>query len=584
MDRASFFTIKKFLSYLKPYWKKGLYAFLFMLLTAALQIPMPFLTKYLIDRVLPAGSFNLLNLIGLAILAVLLVRSLSGFLQQLFLAIFRSKVLFNIRTALFDHVQRAPLSFFHQKETGYLMSRLSDDVYAVEGLLATTLVSGAQNILLFLGGVFATLYLHPKLALLCFAILPLYLVSMIIFNSRIRSLSLQTREQFALVHSDLQELLSGVMMIKAFAAEQTTSLRYLSAVKRAIQSELRLDIASTMASIVSMAIFTTGPLLVIWYGGSEILHGRMTIGGLMAFLSFTNYLFGPVSTLYDLNLSVQRSLPAVDRILEMLGIASEKEHGLELEAKRGKIVFRNVSFSYMNPSMNGDRQDREAFFLDDVSLSVEPGQRVALVGKSGSGKTTIISLLMKFFSPAAGKIFIDDQDIAEANAKSLRKAIGWVSQDTFLFSDSIKENIRFGTPRATEADIERAASLAAATGFIAQLPDGFESKIGERGCNLSGGQRQRLAIARALIKDPKIIILDEATSQVDAHSERAIQDAMVNLLKDRTTIIIAHRLSTIMQAEMIFVIDNGRIVAQGTHQELDKNCSLYRELYAQFEA
>lgn len=569
MINKNYNQIIRFLYYLKPYWKKGLLAFVFMLFSVALQLPMPFLTKYLIDKVLPLKSFSLLNVIGLVLIGVLLIRAGSGFFQSFLLATFRGRVLFDIRLRLFEHIQRASLSFFHKRQTGYLMSRLSDDVNAVKSLLADTLVSAGQNVLTFIAGIICTLYIHPKLALICFMVLPLYLLSLVVFNKRVRDLSRQNRENFALVNKDLQELLSGISVIKAFTGEDRATLRLLKGVKVAIRQEIRLDIVATLASISATIISSIGPLALIWFGCGEIMRGNLTVGGLLAFSSFIGYLFGPVRVLYDLNLGVQRSLSAVERIYEILDVPAERDGKGNLSIHNGGICFDKIAFSY----------DGENPVLKDISCNIEPGQAMALVGRSGEGKTTIVSLLLKFYKPDKGYILIDSQDISEISTKSLRVQIGYVSQEAFLFSDTVMENIRFGNPEANDEQVITAAKMAHAHGFIAEMPDGYNAKIGERGCTLSGGQRQRLSIARAIIKNPKILILDEATSQVDAESEWLIQQSLEQLMRGRTTIIIAHRLSTVQRADKIVLLDQGKVAGEGKHEILLKTNQIYRNLY-----
>ena len=530
---------------------------------------MPFLTKYLIDEVVIVRNFHLLNIIGCIIIVVLLIHSLTIFIESILLISFRGRVLFDIRLMIFGYVQNLALSFFHKKETGYLMSRLSDDVNAVQGLLADTLVSAGQNILTFIAGIICTLYIHPKLAIICFLILPFYLLSLMVFNKRIRNMSYEVRERYALLNKDLQELLSGISVIKAFTGEKRATIKMLGKIKEAIRKEVRLDITATIASISSVLISSLGPIVLIWYGCAEIMRGNLTVGSLIAFNSFIGYLFGPTRNLYNLNLNVQRSLAAVQRIFEMFDLEPEREGKEEIEIRRGEVIFDNVSFSY-----NGNEE-----VLKDISFKVNPGETIAIVGRSGAGKTTLVSLLLKFFEPTRGRILIDGEDIKETKLKSLRKNIGICSQETFLFSDTIRENIRFGNPEAKEGEIEQAAGLAYADVFIRNLPEGYNTKLGERGINLSGGERQRIAIARALLKNPKILILDEATSQLDSESEKMIQNALKNLFKDRTTFIIAHRLSTIKDADKILVLEKGMVVGVGKHTELYKSCPDYKNLY-----
>lgn len=566
---AAFHTILRFFQFLKPYWKKGLLAFFFMLLSVGLQLPMPFLTKYLIDKVIVLKSFKILNIIGFILVGVLLVRTGSVFIERFLLTTFRGRVLFDIRLKLFEHIQKLSLSFFHKKDTGYLMSRVSGDVNAVQGLLADTLVSFGQNTLTFIAGIACTIYIHPKLACICFAILPLYLISLHVFNKRIRGMSHDVRERYALVQKDLQELLSAIFIIKAFTGEKRSSLRLLRSVKDAIRKEVRLDITATLASISSVIISSAGPIVLIWYGCGEIIRGSLTIGGLIAFSSFIRYLFGPARSLFNLNIGIQRSLAACERVFKIMDIAPEREGKKDIKVKEGKVVFENASFSY-------DGKER---VLENISFEANPGEICAIVGRSGVGKTTLVSLIPRFYEPEEGKILIDGEDIKDASLKKLRKNIGIVAQETFLFSDTIKENIRFGNPDANDREIKEAAKLAFCDEFIENFPDGYEMKVSERGVNLSGGERQRISIARAILKNPKILILDEATSNLDAESERLIYKALKPLMKERTTFIIAHRLSTIRNADKLIVLDNHKIVGEGKHFDLYKESPVYRQLY-----
>jgi subfamily B ATP-binding cassette protein MsbA len=449
------------------------------------------------------------------------------------------------------------------------MSRVSGNVNAVQGLLADTLVSFGQNTLTFIAGVICTIYIHPKLACICFGILPLYLLSLQVFNKRIRGMSHDVRERYALVQKDLQELLSAITVIKAFTGERRSTLRLLSSVKGAIRKEVRLDITATLASISSVIISSAGPIVLIWYGCGEIMRGALTIGGLIAFNSFIRYLFGPTRALFNLNIGIQRSLAACERVFEIMDIRPEREGKKDIKIKEGRVVFENVSFSY-------DEKER---VLENISLEANPGKVCAIVGRSGVGKTTLVSLIPRFYEPQKGRILIDGEDISFANLKRLRKAIGIVAQETFLFSDTIRENIRFGNPNAGDAQIKTAARLAYCDEFIKNFPNGYQTKVGERGVNLSGGERQRISIARAILKDPKIFILDEATSNLDSESERKIQKALEKLMRERTTIVIAHRLSTILNADKLLVLQERKIVEVGTHKELYKKNGVYRKLY-----
>ena len=515
-------------------------------------------------------SFRILNIIGFVLIGVLLLRAASIFIERYLLATFRGRVLFDLRMKLFNHTERLRLSFFHNRETGYLMSRLSGDVNAVQGLLADTLVSFGQNVLTFIAGIGATLYIHPKLALISYSILPFYALSIGIFNKRIRDMSYEVREAFAKMNKDLQELLSGTTVLKAFTAEVYGSLRLIRSVKEGIRKSVHLDILSTLFSILSVLISAAGPIVLIWYGCGEIMRGRLTIGGLMAFNSFLRYLFGPTQSLMNLNLSIQRSLASVKRIFEILDTEREPydKGKIALKETKGDIQFKNVSFSYNQEPV-----------LKHITFSVKSGERVAIVGETGVGKSTIASLLLRFYEPAEGTITIDGIDIRDIKLASLRKNIAYVSQDIFLFSDTIKENIRFGRRDATEEEIKEAARIACADEFIQRLPDGYNAEVGERGVKLSGGERQRIAIARAVLKDAPILILDEATSHLDRKTEEKIVRSVEKNTKNKTLLIIAHRLSTIRNADRIIVLNNGTIEDTGTHKKLLTKSHVYRTLY-----
>lgn len=531
------------------------------------------LTKYLLDKVIVAKDFQLLNLIGFVLIGVLLIRAASGFLERFLLVTFRARVLFDIRLKLFQHLQKLSLSFFHKKQTGYLMSRVGDDVGAIQGPLAGTLVSGVQNLLTFAAGVGCTLYIHPKLALISFSILPIYALCLWVFNRRIREMSYEVRERYALVEKDLQELLSGVFIIKAFSREKHSAAKLAGSAKEAVRKEVKLELLSTLAAVLSVLISAAGPIILIWYGCGEIMRGALTVGGLVAFNSFLRYLFGPTQALMNLNLGVQRSLAACERIFEILDLepeVQERKDAIVLRGVKGDLVFEEVSFSY-----------NEEKILDSISLHIRPGELVALVGRSGVGKTTLVNLILRFYDPQGGRILIDGYDLRGLKLRSLRESIGLVSQEIFLFSDTVKENIRFGKLDATDEEVVEAAKLAHAHEFIIGLPNEYDTKIGERGVTLSGGERQRIAIARAILRNPKILILDEATSQVDSESEKLIQDALQPLVSGRTTLVIAHRLSTVRDADRIIVLERGKIIEEGTHQELYREQGFYRKFYDQ---
>ncbi len=570
-NTTSLKLIKRFLKFLKPYRKKALFAFLFMLLAIALQLPLPFLTKYIIDKVVVMKNIKMLNIIGFVLIGVILLQSATSFLKSLLLTVFRERVLFDVKMKLYEHIQGLSLRFFHKKQTGYLMSRINSDVQSLHGLLADTILTLTQSILTFIVGIGATLYLHKQLAIIAFCILPVYAITSWLFNKRIRNMSWELREKYANVQKDLQELLTGIFTIQAFSAEKSALLRIFRSTKNEAQQSVKLSILSTLYMVISSIISSAGPLVIIWYGCAEIIRGNLTIGGLIAFNSFVHYLFGPTNTFVNINLSVQRSLASAERIFDIFDTKSEikdKKGSIEIKSIKGNVEFKDVNFTYESEKV-----------LESINFCVNSGENIAIVGPSGAGKSTLVNLITRFFDPDSGRILIDGNDIKNIKIKALREKIGLISQDVFLFNDTVRENIRFGSPSVKNDKVEEAAKRANAHCFIKKLEKGYNTIVGERGVTLSGGERQRISIARAILKDPKILIMDEATSQLDSESEKLIHQAISKLMKNRTTFIIAHRLSTITNADKIIVINNGRIEQIGLHQELLKVSNLYSKLY-----
>lgn len=560
----------KFLHFLKPYKGKVAKAWLVLAFSVILQLPMPLLTMFIIDRVIPMRNFALVKVIGLALLGIIVVRSLSILLQRYFLATLRARILFDLKVKLFQHVERLSLKFFHGQRTGYLMSRITQDADAVQNLLTDTLLRFSMNVLTFTAGVILLYVIHWKLATFCILLLPLYLLSIILFSQRIRRVSRTIRERYALVSKDLQESLSGIFLVKAFSSEKREAIRFIRSLKDATRSSVRGEMLNAFATRSSSFISALAPLALLWYGSMEIMKGNLTIGGLVAFNSFIAYLFGPTQSLTNLNFSIQQALASVERIFGVFGLEpeiKEKRGAGELIRAEGRVSFDNVWFSYNGRDM----------VLKGINLKVEPGERVALVGRSGVGKSTLLNLIPRFFDPTKGRVLIDDMDIREVKLRSLRKLVGIVPQEVFLFSGSIYENIRYGRPDAKEEEIREAARLAYCEEFIQHLPQGYATEVGERGVQLSGGERQRIAIARAILKNPKILIMDEATSQLDSTSERLIQKGLENLFKGRTTFIIAHRLSTVLNMKRIILLDDGKVIGEGSHKELYRRNNLYKK-------
>ncbi len=560
--------------FLKPYWKKGVGALFLMLLATLLQLPLPFLTKYIIDKVVVAKDFHLLHIIGFSLIGLIILQSLTGFVKGVLLTVFSSRVLFDIRVKLFEHLQDLSLKFFRKNQTGYLMSRISSDVQSLHGLLADTILNIIQNALTFVVGIGAVFYIHKKLALISLAILPFYALLTWFFSRKIRSMSWELREKYAEAQKEIQELISGIFTIQSFSAEKTSLLRMFKKTKGETKQSIKLSVFGALYVFLTSIVSSSAPLVILWYGCFEIMRGNLTIGGLIAFNSFVRYLFGPTSAFVNINLTVQQSLASAERVFEIMDTepdVKDAENAVMLNDFKGDITFENVSFSYENESV-----------LENISLRVEKGEKAALVGPSGAGKTTIVNLLMRFYDPEEGRILFDGIDIREIKLKSLRNNIAVVSQDVFLFRDTVRENIRFGSPLASDEMIYEAAKKAFADDFILKLEKGYDTIIGERGMTLSGGERQRISIARAVLKDAKILVLDEATSQLDSESENYVRKALDGILRGKTSVVIAHRLNTIKDMDKIVVLNKGKIVMTAKHDELYENCEFYKNLYESF--
>jgi ABC-type multidrug transport system fused ATPase/permease subunit len=571
-----FYTIKRLLPYLTKYKRRAILAGLAMSVGILLQLPLPLLTMYIIDKLISPEKVRLVGLICFALIGALLARMLSGLMERYLLTAFRLRVVYDLKRQLYEHLLRMPIDFIHKKQTGYLISRISGDIEGVQGLFADTFLSILRNVLTFLVGLVMVYWLNIKLAMIATILLPLYLVALFAFNERIRKLQLDNREAYANVYKYLQEHLSGIAVIKAFIAEIYDTIGMLKTLKEALRGEFNLVFLGNIASSAAGLISSLGPILLLWVGILEIINGRLTLGGLIAFNSFMVYLFSPLAGISNINISIQNSIACAERVFNFLDEAPES-----LPANRdlgkmgylingGRIEFKNVKFAY---DQNADN------VLNNVSFMVPEGSITAIVGRSGMGKSSIVNLLFRFYDHQSGEIIIDGHDIRKFKLQYLRENIGLVTQETFLFGYSILENIKLGNHHATKEEVINAAKMAYAHDFIMNLPKQYQTKIGERGALISGGERQRIALARVFLKNPKILILDEATSSLDSQSEQYVKQAIEKLFENRTVIIISHRLSTISNADNIVLIEDGRVVDIGTHANLYEKNNLYRNLY-----
>lgn len=565
-------TYRRLLGYLKPYWKQVVIAYAATLLTTLFNLVVPQIIKDAIDNGLASGRASALFVAGGLILGIAVIRGAAGFAQRYYGEWLSYRVAYDLRNQFYDSVQNLPFAFHDRSLTGDLMSRATSDISETERFVGIGLMDLTATVLLLLGVIGAMLLESVSLALLALIPIPLLVLSTIRFGNTVRPMFKSIQEQMGTLSSTMQESLTGIRVVKAFARESYELSKFDEANDEWF--DRRYDLIQTWASnwpfftfLVAASIF-----LLLWFGGPLALDGRITVGSLFALISYVLMLSGPVQRLgFLVNLAATTGA-SVGRVFEIMDTPSEVEEkpdAIYLEQIEGAVTFEQVSFAY--------REDRP--ILHNITFHVEPGQTIALIGPTGSGKSTITNLIPRFYDVSAGRILVDGIDIRDLQLTSLRRHIGIVLQDPFLFSQTIAENIAYGRPDATREEIVAAAKAARAHDFILNLSEGYDTRVGERGVTLSGGQKQRIAIARALLTDPRILILDDSTSSVDTETEHLIQQALATLMEGRTTFVIAQRLLTLKNADCILVLDQGEIVERGTHEALLAHDGLYRQIY-----
>ena len=562
----------RLMNYIRPYVKHLAFAIVCIVLAAAANLYVPWIIKDMIDKVLMERDMAMLNLIAGGIIVVFFFRGIFYYGQSYLVSFVGQRVVIDIREALFEKFQRMPLAYFDRHQTGEIMSYVTNDVQALQNALVDKLIELVTESSVLVGSIVLMFYLDWKLTLITLITVPLVGQAMNIFGKKLKQSGIVIQERLADINSLLQESISAVRVVKSFVRERYEIERFHRQNELNFQAEMKnVQLTSLLTPTVEFLAAIT-VTFILWIGGYEVVQGDLTAGALVAFLTYAVNLANPVKRISRIYGTVQRAMAAADRVFDVIDMEEtihDKEGAVPLPEIEGRVAVKDVSFSYKEG----------APALSHVSLEASPGQLVAFVGPSGAGKSTIANLIPRFYEVNEGVIEIDGHDVRDVTLDSLREQIGIVPQETMLFSSSVRENIRYGRLDATDEEIEEAARAANAEEFILQLPEGYETKIGERGLNLSGGQRQRIAIARAILKNPRILILDEATSALDTESEKIVQAALDKLMVGRTSFAIAHRLSTIFNADCIYVIDGGRIVEQGTHEELLAAGGLYSTLY-----
>ncbi len=558
--------------YLRPYWRLSAAAYLTLLGINALALAIPQFIRWVVDQGIGGRNVRLLGWSVLALLGVTLLKGVLTFLQGRWTEIASQGVAYDLRNAIHRKLSTLSFSYHDRTETGQLLSRAIQDVERIRFLTGRAFLRLVDGTVLLMGTAAMLVWMNPRLALLALGTMPLLAHRALYFGRRYRPLSLAIQQQLAVLTTRLEQNLRGARIVKAFAQEEAEIARFDR------ENDRWFNLAAQAAHLQAFniplmdLIANAGTVFIIWYGGLLVVRGQLTLGELVAFSTYLGQLVMPVRRLGMIVSAIAQAVASGERIFEILDAESEVQDApdaVPLPPVSGHVRFESVSFAYF-----GRHQ-----VLRDISFEAHPGQVVALLGATGSGKSTIINLIPRFYDPTEGRILIDGYDIRRVTLNSLRSQIGIVLQETTLFAATIRENIAFGRPDATEAEIVEAARAAQAHDFIMAMPKGYDTHVGERGVTLSGGQKQRIAIARALLKDPRILILDDATSSVDTETERLIQLALERLMRGRTSFVIAQRLSTVRMADLILVLERGRIAARGTHEELLHTSGLYAEIY-----
>ncbi|HDB2698666.1 TPA: SAV1866 family putative multidrug efflux ABC transporter [Staphylococcus aureus] len=573
--------IKRYLQFVKPYKYRIFATIIVGIIKFGIPMLIPLLIKYAIDGVINNHALttdekvhHLTIAIGIALFIFVIVRPPIEFIRQYLAQWTSNKILYDIRKKLYNHLQALSARFYANNQVGQVISRVINDVEQTKDFILTGLMNIWLDCITIIIALSIMFFLDVKLTLAALFIFPFYILTVYVFFGRLRKLTRERSQALAEVQGFLHERVQGISVVKSFAIEDNEAKNF----DKKNTNFLTRALKHTRWNAYSFAAINTvtdiGPIIVIGVGAYLAISGSITVGTLAAFVGYLELLFGPLRRLVASFTTLTQSFASMDRVFQLIDEDYDIKNGVgaqPIEIKQGRIDIDHVSFQY---------NDNEAPILKDINLSIEKGETVAFVGMSGGGKSTLINLIQRFYDVTSGQILIDGHNIKDFLTGSLRNQIGLVQQDNILFSDTVKENILLGRPTATDEEVVEAAKMANAHDFIMNLPQGYDTEVGERGVKLSGGQKQRLSIARIFLNNPPILILDEATSALDLESESIIQEALDVLSKDRTTLIVAHRLSTITHADKIVVIENGHIVETGTHRELIAKQGAYEHLYS----
>ncbi|MCX7919758.1 MAG: ABC transporter ATP-binding protein/permease [bacterium] len=563
----------RFIRFLKPYWKKIILAIFLTFLLTALNLLMPKLLQFFIDDIIGKQHWDWLIPLCLVMFGIFIIQGFCSYYNSYTITYIGQRVIYDIRLQLYKTLQQLSLSFYDRMNTGAIISRMMDDVTMVQNVMTGATISVITDLFTLIFVVVILFKMNWMMTLTVFAFLPFYAANFRFFKRRRRAAHRAVREKMDQIMSDLEERISGMQVVKTFSKEKFETREFVADSREALDMNMHAAFLGMTFSSIGGIISGVGSAVTLCFGAWNVLHQQMTVGEMMAFSAWAAYLYSPTARLTEIANTIQQAGISLQRIFEIFDTApevKEKKDAITLPKIRGRVTFEHVSFEYL-PGQK---------VLDDINLDIAPGTIVALVGHTGCGKTTLTSLLLRFYDVTAGRITIDGYDIRDITLASLRNQIGVVLQDPALYNETIKENIRYGEPEASDEQVVKAAQVAEIHEFISKLPEKYETKLGEEGIKLSVGEKQRLSIARAVVGEPAILILDEATSSLDSESEALIQKALSNVMRGKTCFIIAHRLSTIIRSDIIVVMDKGKIVEIGSHQELVKKPNgFYATLY-----